>query len=154
MSSLTESKRAEYFEGVLQLRDCEQEVIDFAEKEIDRLKLTIAKTVEFKNGKDYFLPDNNLTKRIGKKLQSKYGGEYLVTATLHTKKQIPRHLLTLRQKFYKYRKNLPKHANQQAKYPKQAKNQRQSQDNEDRGGSIKYCQKPYRTILHNKRPKA
>jgi len=87
MTNLTDSRRNEYFEAILQLRDCEQEVLDFVEEEIPRLKLTVAKTVRIKNGVDYYLSNNNLTRKIGKKLQEKFGGEFLITASLHTKKQ-------------------------------------------------------------------
>jgi NMD protein affecting ribosome stability and mRNA decay len=82
-----EGKRPEYFEAILQLRDCDKEIIDFAEKEITRLKLTVSDVIDLKNGIDYYLSDNNLTKQLGKKLQERYGGEYLITATLHTKKK-------------------------------------------------------------------
>jgi len=87
MANLTANQRPEYFEAILQLRDCNQEVTDFVEEEIPRLKLTMAKFVKIKNGFDYYLSDNNLTKKLGKKLQEKFGGEYLITASLHTKKQ-------------------------------------------------------------------
>ena len=71
-----------YFEATLQLRDVSQEVIDFAEEEIHRLKLHVAKVVNLKNGRDYFLSDNTLARRIGKNLQEKFGGKTEETASL------------------------------------------------------------------------
>jgi NMD protein affecting ribosome stability and mRNA decay len=71
-----------YFEATLQLRDVSEEVIEFAEEEIERLKLHVAKVVNLKNGRDYFLSDNTLTRRIGKNLQSKFGGKTEESASL------------------------------------------------------------------------
>ena len=79
-------KHPSYFESTLQLREVSEEVILFAEKLIAELKLQISKKVELKNGIDYLLTDNELTRKAGKRLQDHFGGELLVTATLHTKK--------------------------------------------------------------------
>jgi nonsense-mediated mRNA decay protein 3 len=79
-------KRPEYFEAIIQLRDCTKEAIDFVEEDVRRTGLIVTKKVEFKNGSDYYMSDTALSKALGKKLQEKFGGEYLVTATLHTQK--------------------------------------------------------------------
>tara|TARA_Y100000310_G_C20451794_1_gene701099 strand:- start:230 stop:679 length:450 start_codon:yes stop_codon:yes gene_type:complete len=84
--SLT-GKHPGYYEAVLQLRDVSQDVIDFVEKEIVKNSLSIVKFKKVKNGYDYFLSDNNLTKALGKKLQHHFGGELNITASLHTKKK-------------------------------------------------------------------
>jgi len=80
-------KHPDYYEAILQLREVSQEVVDFAEKEMVRVKLPISKVSKVKNGLDYFLFDNELTRAVGKKLQKRFGGELKVTASLHTKKK-------------------------------------------------------------------
>ena len=81
-----EGKRPEYYEAILQLRDVEDKVVDFVEKEIVRVKLHIAKKIKIKNGFDYQLSDNELTRALGKRLQQKFGGDLKVTASLQTRK--------------------------------------------------------------------
>jgi len=82
----TEGKRAEYYEATLQLREIKEKVIEYVEEEIVRVKLTVAKKNKLKNGVDYQLSDNELTRALGKRLQQKFGGELKVTASLHTRK--------------------------------------------------------------------
>ncbi|MBU1974316.1 MAG: hypothetical protein KKH52_02885, partial [Nanoarchaeota archaeon] len=80
-------KHPSYFEATLQLRECSPEVYDFVEKEVNRSGLKIAKTKKVNNGFDYYTSDNGLTRALGKKLQSRFGGNLIVTATLHTQKK-------------------------------------------------------------------
>lgn len=82
MTRNLEQKHPLYYEAVLQLRDTSQEVIDFAEDEIARVGLKVAKTVRLKNGFDYYLSDNSLTRALGKRLHEKFGGEHKTTASL------------------------------------------------------------------------
>ena len=82
MARNLEGKHGSYFEAVLQLRDVSQEVIDFAESEIDRLKMNVPKVIVIKNGVDYLLTDNTLTRRIGRNLQAKFGGKTEETSSL------------------------------------------------------------------------
>lgn len=79
-------KNPQYFQGVLQLRNPTQEIIDFVAKEIEKKKTTwIAKTENQKNGIDLYLSSNRLLKDLGKKLNSKFCGELIETCSLHTK---------------------------------------------------------------------
>ncbi len=80
-------KASNYYECILQLRDVSKEVIQFAEKEIMKLKLGVAKIATLKNGKDYFTKSNDLTKKVGKAIQKHFSGELTITSTLHTKKK-------------------------------------------------------------------
>ena len=82
MAHKTEERHALYYEAILQLRDVPQEVIDYVEDEIGRVKLTVAKTVPLKNGIDYYLSDNSLTRALGKRLREKFGGNTKETASL------------------------------------------------------------------------
>jgi len=78
-------KRAEYYEAILQLREISKETKEFVDKEIYRVKLPISKINKLKNGFDYYLADNEMTRALGKRLQQKIGGELTITASLHTK---------------------------------------------------------------------
>ena len=80
------NKHPNYFEAVLQLREINDKVIDFVEEELVRTKLPVAKVEKVKNGYDYYLADNELTRALGKSLQKKFGGELKTTSSLHTKK--------------------------------------------------------------------
>ena len=82
MAHKTEDRHVLYYEAILQLRDVDEEVIDFAEDEIERVKLKVAKTVPFKNGIDYYLSNNSLTRALGKRLKERFGGDTKVTSSL------------------------------------------------------------------------
>ncbi|PIZ50549.1 hypothetical protein COY27_06730 [Candidatus Woesearchaeota archaeon CG_4_10_14_0_2_um_filter_33_13] len=81
-NSPTSNRHDLYFEAVLQLREVSQEVVDYAEEEIYRLKVKVAKVVTLKNGFDYYLSDISSTKKLGKSLQLKFGGQCLITSSL------------------------------------------------------------------------
>ncbi|MEK6905889.1 MAG: NMD3-related protein [Nanoarchaeota archaeon] len=80
-------KHSEYYEAILQLREVTDEVTDFVDKEIKKKNIFVAKIKKVTNGHDYYLGNGNLTKNLGKTLQEKYGGEFVVTATLFTRKE-------------------------------------------------------------------
>jgi len=80
-------KHSEYYEAILQLREVTDEVTDFVDKEIKKKNIFVAKIKKVTNGHDYYLGNGNLTRNLGKTLQEKYGGEYVVTATLFTRKE-------------------------------------------------------------------
>jgi NMD protein affecting ribosome stability and mRNA decay len=82
MARSMEGKHGSYFEATLQLRDVSQEVVDFAEDEIARLKMHVSDVIALKNGLDYKLSDNTLTRRIGRNLQAKFGGKTEETSSL------------------------------------------------------------------------
>ena len=82
MAHNPEQQHSMYFEAILQLRDVSQKVIDYAEDEIHRVKLKVAKTVKVKNGTDYYLSNNSLTRALGKRLKERFGGNNKETASL------------------------------------------------------------------------
>ncbi len=82
-------KHPKYFEATIQLRDVSEEVKQFVEEEIVRSKIVVVKVErikKIKGGFDYYLADNNQARQLSKKLQQKFGGHLLVTASLQTKK--------------------------------------------------------------------
>ena len=82
MPHKTEERHALYFEAILQLRDVDKEVVDYVEDEIARVKLSVAKTVKLKNGIDYYLSSNSLTRALGKRLKERFGGNNKETSSL------------------------------------------------------------------------
>jgi NMD protein affecting ribosome stability and mRNA decay len=79
----------QYFQGILQLRNPTQEIIDFIADEIEKRngRVWIAKRKELKNekGVDLYLSSNQFLKEIGKKLKENFPGELLETARLFSR---------------------------------------------------------------------
>ncbi len=81
-------KGPKYFEGTLQLRNPNQEVVDFVWAEVDKnigKHVYIQKSVALKSGLDYYLTSNKFLKWLGKELQNKFGGELKMSAKLFTR---------------------------------------------------------------------
>lgn len=79
-------KHSGYYEAIMQLRDCGDEVVNFVEEEIAKGGIYVAKVVEVKGGLDFYLADNDFAKKLGKRLQEKFGGNTKVTASLWGRK--------------------------------------------------------------------
>ena len=82
-----EGKHPQYYEAILQLRDVASDVVDFVNKEIMIQRIPVSKKDDVRNGSDYYLADSNFARSLGTKLQHRFGGEMIITSTLHTKKQ-------------------------------------------------------------------
>ena len=78
-------KHDKYFEGIMQLRNPSQKVVDFIENDLMNGHIAVSEVKEVKNGLDYYLSDNDYTIALSKRLQKKFGGEVKITSTLHTK---------------------------------------------------------------------
>ncbi len=79
-------KHAEYFEGILQLRDVDQTVYDWVYDTIERDgKAKIAKEKIIKSGYDLYLSDQHYLQALGRKLKAKFPGELVVSMRLHTR---------------------------------------------------------------------
>lgn len=90
MTTLAEKLRDKhplYYEAILQLRDISQEVHAVVKQEINTAGMPVVKRVSYTNGTDLYLPDKKFAIRLGKKLQHRFGGLFLVTTSLHTKKK-------------------------------------------------------------------
>tara|TARA_Y100000310_G_C20596202_1_gene770639 strand:+ start:784 stop:1236 length:453 start_codon:yes stop_codon:yes gene_type:complete len=82
-----EGKHPSYYEAVLQLRDCNDEIIIYVRAELDKHQIPVAKAMPVKGGVDFYLADNQFTRALGKRLQTKFGGDYKVTASLWGKRK-------------------------------------------------------------------
>lgn len=79
----------DYFEGILQLRNADNEVVEFAVNEIEKNeRANIANIKEVKNGVDIYMSPQKLLRSLGNKLQSRFGGQLTVSSKLHTKSKV------------------------------------------------------------------
>ncbi|MEK6949324.1 MAG: NMD3-related protein [Nanoarchaeota archaeon] len=81
-----EQKHGNYFEGVLQLRNINDEVIDFAVREIEKDPSTQISTVkEAGDGFDIFITRQKFLRSLGNKLQKQFGGQVVVSRRIFTR---------------------------------------------------------------------
>ena len=79
--------RPNYYEGILQLRDINDEIINFVRNQIKkRGNVYITKTVKFSNGIDLYMSSQKFIRILGKKLKKSFGGELKISSTLHTRR--------------------------------------------------------------------
>ncbi len=78
--------RPNYYQGILQLRDVDNDVVDFVRNQIDkRNDVLITKTVKAGNGIDMYITSQKFIRILGKKLRESFGGELKTSIKLHTK---------------------------------------------------------------------
>lgn len=77
--------RSDYFQGILQLRDINDEILGFVHAQIKkRGNVAVTKTVKFPNGADMYITSQKFIRILGKKLKESFGGELKISAKLHT----------------------------------------------------------------------
>ena len=67
-----------YFQGILQLRNCDKEVIDFVNNQVEkagREDVYVSKEVNVPGGIDLYLTSNKFLRSLGKKLKKSFNGE-------------------------------------------------------------------------------
>ena len=78
--------RPNYYQGILQLRDVNDEVTDFVYSQINkRADVAVTKTVRYPNGSDLYLTSQKFIRILGKKLKDSFGGELKTSSKLHTR---------------------------------------------------------------------
>lgn len=78
--------RPDYFQGILQLRDINDEALSFVQNQIKkRGNVAVTKTVKFPNGIDLYITSQKFIRVLGKKLKDSFGGELKISSRLHTK---------------------------------------------------------------------
>lgn len=78
--------RLNYYQGILQLRDVNDEILAFVYNQIKkRDDAAITKTVKLPNGFDIYITSQKFIRLLGKKLKDSFGGELKVSSKLHTK---------------------------------------------------------------------
>ncbi len=85
--------RPNYYQGILQLRDVNDEVIDFVKQQVKkRENVLITKAIRLPNGVDYYLTSQKFLTSLGKKLRESFGGELKISSKLHTRNRQGRDL--------------------------------------------------------------
>ena len=85
--------RPNYYQGILQLRDVNEEMIGFVQKQIaKRGDVAITKTARLPNGVDLYITSQKFIRIVGKKLRDNFGGELKISSKLHTKNKQGREL--------------------------------------------------------------
>jgi NMD protein affecting ribosome stability and mRNA decay len=79
----------QYFEGVLQLRNPTEEIVDFVANEIEKnTDVWIAKTKKQNNGIDLYISSNKFLTQIGKKLKANFSGQLTKSSSLYTRSKL------------------------------------------------------------------
>ena len=85
--------RPDYYQGILQLRDVSDEVMDFVYSQIQkRPDVAVTRTAKLDNGKDLYITSQKFIRILGKKLRESFGGELKVSSKLHTRNRQGRDL--------------------------------------------------------------
>ena len=85
--------RPNYYQGILQLRDVSDEVMDFVYSQIQkRQDVAVTRTAKLDNGRDLYLTSQKFIRILGKKLRESFGGELKVSSKLHTRNRQGREL--------------------------------------------------------------
>lgn len=75
----------QYFEGILQLRNPDDAVLEFVEQAAGRHpKASISKITKVKNGFDYYITSSGFLRSLGKKLADAFPGELKSTRRLYS----------------------------------------------------------------------
>ncbi|MBI2650246.1 hypothetical protein HYX04_02940 [Candidatus Woesearchaeota archaeon] len=99
--------RPDYYQGILQLRDINDEILDFVRSQVKKREdAAITKTVKFENGVDFYITSQKFITMLGKKLKESFGGELKISSKLHTKSRHGKDLYRVNALFRlsKYRK--------------------------------------------------
>ena len=78
--------RANYYQGILQLRNITPEILHFIKNQIlKRNDVCATKIVRQEDGVDIFLSSQKFITMVGKKLKESFGGQLKIASRLHTK---------------------------------------------------------------------
>jgi nonsense-mediated mRNA decay protein 3 len=82
------SFHSNYFQGILQLREGNKEIINFIDNEFkkeNRPDVYISKKVKVKNGIDFYVTSNKFLRKLGRKLKDVFGGDLKESEKLFTR---------------------------------------------------------------------
>ena len=85
--------RSNYYQGILQLRDVNEEMLSFVYNQIKkRGDVAITKTANLPNGKDLYITSQKFISILGKRLKESFGGQLTTSSKLHTRSKSGRDL--------------------------------------------------------------
>ena len=88
--------RPNYYQGILQLRDVNDEILNFVANQIKkRDDVAVTKTVKLQNGIDIYITSQKFIRILGKKLRDSFGGEIKVSSKLHTRSKTGKDLFRI-----------------------------------------------------------
>lgn len=77
--------RPDYYQGILQLRDINDEILSFVRNQIKkRNDVAVTKTIKLPKGFDLYITSQKFIRILGKKLKDSFGGELKISSKLHT----------------------------------------------------------------------
>jgi len=80
------STNQQYFEGILQLRNSNQEIEDFVRRKVrKRTGVFISKEKKLRNGVDFYMSSQHYLQSLGREVQRAFGGELKTSAKLFTR---------------------------------------------------------------------
>lgn len=74
-----------YYEGILQLRNPNQEVIDFVKKAIHKAGVFVSQEKRTVNGTDLYVGSQRFLRTLGRELQARFHGEMVISTRIHTR---------------------------------------------------------------------
>ncbi|MAG72186.1 MAG: hypothetical protein CL471_18130 [Acidobacteria bacterium] len=78
-----------YFEGILQLRNSNEEVLEATLKAIEKKgNVSVAKIKNVTNGIDIYISSQRFLRNLGAKLQKQFGGQFTISKKLYTKHRL------------------------------------------------------------------
>lgn len=75
----------QYYEGILQLRNPDKNVIEFIKNQIAKKKeVFISKILKVRNGYDFYISSKRYLRTLGYKLKRQFGGELKISSRLYS----------------------------------------------------------------------
>ena len=74
----------QYFQGILQLRNPDKEIMNFVKKEVSKRNDMITQVKKVKNGIDLYFTSQRFLRSLGNKIQKNFAGELKSSRKLHT----------------------------------------------------------------------
>jgi len=81
-------KTNNYFQGILQLRNVDESIMEYVLSQFEKHKIGIAKIQEFKNGFDIYSASNKFSRKIAHKLKNEFGGQVKESPKLFSKSKL------------------------------------------------------------------
>lgn len=78
----------QYFEGILQLRPLNKDVLDYVKKQIDKGNCLISKEVDLKYGTDLYVTSQRFAVSLGRKLKRVFKGEVKISRSIFKRSRI------------------------------------------------------------------
>lgn len=84
-----QTKPGNYFEGILQLRNINNDVVEFSINEIEKQgNIFISQIKKVTNGIDIYLSSQRFLRNLGIKLQNHFPGQMIISKKLHTRSRM------------------------------------------------------------------